>query len=60
MDQTTVIKKRTEHDRYTYSQSNIGSFYVYAENNTPDFQGKLNAVKVGEVLKVIPELDNKV
>lgn len=46
---------------YKYSQSDIGPFIVYVENNLPDFKGGLNAIKVGGiVLAEFPQFDNKI
>lgn len=54
-------QKRAERPVFTYKQTDTGPYHVYVENNTPNFNGKLNPVKVGDiVLKVVPEIDNKI
>ncbi|KAG5895868.1 hypothetical protein JTB14_012253 [Gonioctena quinquepunctata] len=52
------IPKQTV-DRYCCTDT--GPFQVYVENNNQEFQGRLNAIKVGDiVLTSFPELDNEI
>lgn len=46
---------------YKYSRHDVGPYQVYIENINSDFKGKLNALKVGEIiLSNWPILDNKI
>lgn len=44
-----------------FNNTDIGPFIVYVENSTENVQGKLNAIKVGDVLyEKHPELDSRI
>ncbi|XP_074029634.1 uncharacterized protein [Leptinotarsa decemlineata] len=44
-----------------YSMSDTGPYQIYVENNSDDFRGRINAVKVGDIiLSNFPEVDNKI
>lgn len=51
-------KKRAH---YLYEYTDTGPYFVYIESSLGDFTGKLNPMKVGEILfKKLPEIDNKI
>lgn len=51
-------KQRTT---FLYSNTDAGPYHVYVESNKPEFNGKLNGIKVGEIIyKLLPEVDNKI
>lgn len=44
---------------YLYEKIDLGPFYIFIENSSLNFTGKLNAVKIGEILFTLhPEIDN--
>nr|CAI5869846.1 unnamed protein product [Callosobruchus analis] len=54
-------QRRPERPFLLYKQTDMGPFQVYAENNSPDFTGKLNPIKVGDIiLKYLPEIHNQI
>lgn len=47
--------------KFYYGKNDLGPFHVYIENNSPEFKGKLNAIKVNDTIYIAhPELDNKI
>jgi len=55
-DKTYNTKKQ-----FLYNPKDSGPFHVYFENNSPDFKGKLNAVKVNDIIYAVhPEIDKKI
>ncbi|CAH1107730.1 unnamed protein product [Psylliodes chrysocephalus] len=46
---------------FKYQPTDIGPFHVYIENIKTNFEGKLNPIKVGEIiLRAHSEIDNKI
>uniref|UniRef100_A0A6P7FS66 Uncharacterized protein LOC114330598 n=1 Tax=Diabrotica virgifera virgifera TaxID=50390 RepID=A0A6P7FS66_DIAVI len=46
---------------YLYTNKDTGPYHVYIENCSQSFNGKLNALKVGDIiLSAFPELDSKI
>lgn len=53
--------EKTEREIYVYDRTDTAPFFVYVENIEKDFNGKLNAIKVGQILfDNHPELDTKI
>ena len=47
--------------KFYYGKNNLGPFHVYIESTSKEFKGKLNAIKVNDIIySVHPELDNKI
>uniref|UniRef100_A0A6P7F463 Uncharacterized protein LOC114325718 n=1 Tax=Diabrotica virgifera virgifera TaxID=50390 RepID=A0A6P7F463_DIAVI len=48
-------------EHFLYQSSDVGPFHLYIENNTPNFKGQLNAIKIGDIiLSNFSNLDNKI
>lgn len=55
-DKDRAIKTRPE---FLYGKFDLGPFHIYIENNLVQFKGKLNALRIGDIiLSTFPELDN--
>lgn len=53
--------QQKEKPKYLYTNTDTGPFYVYIENNNPNFNGKINAIKVGEIIyNCHKEIDNRI
>lgn len=62
-DQTEVqLSEKTKTKQvYFYKNTDTGPYFVYIENELEGFKGKLNAIKIGDILfQKHPELDNKI
>lgn len=62
-DENDTNKNKFQKQRmvYKYEPTDTGPFHVYIENTLESFKGRLNAIKVGDiVLSNYPELDNKI
>lgn len=47
--------------KFYYEKNDLGPYHVYIENNSTDFKGKLNAIKVNDIIYNLHiELDNKI
>lgn len=56
-----TIHQQKVRDIYKYSNYCTGPYFIYVENISEGFKGKLNALKVGDIiLSNWPELDNKI
>lgn len=57
----TDSTERQKRSVFLYDKTDIGPYTVYIENNLPNFDGKLNPIKIGDILYTNhPELDNKI
>lgn len=55
------ISETKARTKFLYSNNELGPFFVIIENTSPEFKGKLNAIRVNDIIySVHPELDNKI
>lgn len=55
------MKKIRKKNRYLYNSGDSGPYHVYVENISTEFRGKLNAIKINEIIySMHPELDHKI
>lgn len=53
--------KNEQRVKFIYESKDSGPYHVFVENSTPDFKGKLSAIKVNDIIySVHPELDNTI
>lgn len=58
---TKTVDNQDKRSVYFYESLDTGPYLVYLENVSPDFSGKLNAIKIGDlILAKHPELDSKI
>lgn len=54
-------KDNKQRQEILYGPSDHGPFHIYVENNCKDFKGRLNSLKIGDIILTnFPELDNKI
>lgn len=61
--QQEALSKESAQKRpvYFYENTDSGPYVVYIENKSPNFNGKLSALKVGEIIfNIHPELDSRI
>lgn len=51
----------TQKEIFKYGPNDLGPFHIYVENKQSNFKGRINALKVGDIILTnYPELDNKI